>query len=212
MKKLLKKISYLQLILDLLIVFIGVTLAYVFTNYQEDKKQIQRTEQVLLLLDVGLERYQKLFKGFVSYHENYNEKFSNRLKENNIPNLEGITYPSPAYPINAITLLTDQGYEVLEPSIYLKLTLFSNAIQRLSYIEQKLVSISEESMKLVASNFKTPNDYHLEQKKWTKQYLLYLRIRKSIAKELLGKVYDLRVVLKETYPSNNKSKIKIDRF
>ena len=200
MKNVLNKISYVQLLLDLIIVFIGVSLAFVFTNYQEQQKEKKQTEQVLSLLDTGLSLYEQLFEGFVSYHKNYNVEFRNKLNNNDIPNLEGILYPSPAYPIDAISLLTNQGYQILGPAIYVKLTEFSNAIKRLSYIEQKLVGISEKSMEINIDYFKTSKSYEEELKKWGRQYLLYLEIRKNTLNELLRKSNDLRVLLKEVYP------------
>lgn len=201
MKKLLKRVNVVQLFLDLVIVFIGVSLAFLFTNYQEEKREEKQTEQILSLLYIGLERYEQLFEGHVLYHEKYNVEFSDRLNNDDIPNIEGITYSSPAYPIDAITLLTDKGYEMLGSTIYVNLTAFSNAIRRLMYVDQKLVSISEKSMEMNRSDFSVPMEYQLELKKWARKYLQYLEIRKNTLKELLNKSHNLRALLEEVYPA-----------
>ena len=195
MKKVFKRINFIQLILDLIIVFIGVSLAFLFTNYREQKKEEDETTQVLALIRIGLERYDELFEGFISYHSTYNARFSDKLKSNEIPNIEGVTFLSPAYPINAISLLSDQGYKVLDPDVYIGLTGFSNGIQRLMYIEQKLVEISEKSMQIYRDEFQTEAAYYLVQKKWAKQYLIYLIRRKKTLEELQNKNHNLRVLL-----------------
>ncbi|MDY8134539.1 hypothetical protein [Aquimarina sp. 2201CG5-10] len=199
MKKMFGKISYLQLILDLIIVFIGVSLAFLFTNYREQKKEEEETKQVIELLHIGLSKYDKLFSGIISYHERYNIEFKNKLNNQEIPDFTGVIFLSPAYPINAISLLTDQGYKVLNPKVYIALTGFANGIQRLMYVEQKLVDISEKSTAIIRSNFKTSNEYEFEQKKWAEQYLKYLEIRKRILRELQNKNHNLRELLKELY-------------
>ena len=200
MKELFKKISFIQLILDLIIVFIGVSLAFLFTNYQEKTKKEKETAQLLFLLNTGLNRYEKLFKGFISYHDDYNIHFNNQLESNEIPDIQGITFLSPAYPINAVSLLTDQGYDVLGSNIYIALISFSNAMQRLTYIEQKLVAISEKSMGLSQETFSTKTAYKQELKKWAAQYLIYLELRKSVLNELLDKSSQLKKLIDDKYP------------
>lgn len=201
MKTVVKRVDFVQLVLDLLIVFIGVSLAFLVTNFQEQRKKEKETEQILSLIDIGLNRYEKRFEGYVIYHKKYNTEFRKKLNINTIPNFETSTYPSPAYPIDAISLVTSQGYQILGPIIYVKLTEFSNAIQRLSYTEQKLVYISEKSMELTEINDKTSDQYFKVQKKWARQYLLYLEIRKRILEELLQKSSDLRTLIRVTYPA-----------
>ncbi|WP_299443695.1 hypothetical protein [uncultured Aquimarina sp.] len=202
MKEAFKKINHLQLILDLIIVFIGVSLAFLFTNYREQKMEEKEMTQVLSLMHIGLETYDELFEGFISYHTKFNTDFRNTLNNDQIPKIEGVTFLSPAYPINAISLLTDQGYEVLNPEIYVALTGFYNGIKRLMYIEQKLVNISEKSMSLIKSNFQSIKDYQFEQKKWAKQYLIYLERRKHTLQELQSKNHNLRTLLMELSISN----------
>lgn len=199
LKTLVKRVNVVQLVLDLLIVFIGVSLAFLVTSYQEQRKKEKETGQILSLIDIGLNRYEKRFEGYVMYHKKYNTEFREKLNTNTLPNFATSTYPSPAYPIDAISLVTSQGYQILGPVIYVKLTEFSNAIQRLSYTEQKLVYISEKSMELTSVNYKTSDQYHLDQKKWARQYLLYLEVRKRILEELLQKSSDLRTLIRQAY-------------
>lgn len=199
--KILKKIDSVQLVLDLIIVFIGVTMAFLFTNYQENKKSEQQTKLILSVMDVGLDRYEELFSGFVSYHEKFNKTFRERLNAGEIQNFESDTYPSPQYPLDVITyLLTNKGYESLSPELYLKLATFSNAIQRLVYVEQKLVDASEKYTHTNLDRSKLSELYRIEQLKWANNYLKYLEIRKSTCQQLQVIISELKTLLKETYP------------
>ncbi len=200
-KKILDRIDYVQLTLDLIIVFIGVTLAFVFTRYQEENKATQRTEQVVSLLVTGLDMYEDLFGGFVLYLEEFNAKFREKLDSGELPNFESETFPAPQYPIDAISLLSDQSFETLTPEVHIKLTEFSNAIRRLIYTEQKMVDASEKYTYIPKNQpFAIPELYRIEQIKWARNYLKYSEIRKRTSKELQIKSRDLRVLLEKAYP------------
>lgn len=194
-----KKINYLQLVLDLIIVFIGVSLAFLFTNYQEQKKKDKDTEQLISFLKIGLQRYDVAFNGFYSYHETYNRNFRNNLDNKIVPNINIVTFPAPAYPLDAFALLTKQGYRILNPEIYISLIAYTNAMERLEYIEQKLVNTSEKFTELNNHNI-SPEAFYFEQNKWARLYLRYLEIRKDIIKELLDKSDELKILLQEKYP------------
>lgn len=194
LKKLLKKINYIQLSLDLIIVFIGVTLAFVFTNYKEQQKEEKETQRIIGLLKVGFERYEELFVGFVQRHETYNESFRNDLNKGTIQNYQGVTYPSPQYPTDVISqLLINQRN--LNTEAYVLLISFSNGIKRLIYTEEKLVENSEKYIQLPENNKDVSPVYYIEQEKWARQYLRYLDIRKSTLQELVNIIGQLKTLI-----------------
>lgn len=193
-KKLSRKINYIQLSLDLIIVFIGVTLAFVFTNYSDQQKEEKETQRIVGLLKVGIDRYQGLFEGFIQRHDIYNEEFRERLNNGFIKNYQGITYPSPQYPTDVITqLLSDQRN--LDTNTYVLLVSFSNGIKRLIYTEEKLVETSEKYLQLPEDRSTVSPIYYIEQEKWARQYLRYLDIRKNILKELVNIIKQLKVLI-----------------
>ncbi|NAS30744.1 hypothetical protein GTQ40_07155 [Flavobacteriaceae bacterium R38] len=196
-KKISGKINYVQLVLDLIIVFIGVTLAFLFTSYQEQEKVKKQTTNLLTLFETKLDDYENLFSGFAVYLEERNQSFENRLNKNVIPNYSGVTFPSPQYPIEVIDLLNDQVYEVLDQEVYIKLSEFSNAIRRMIYTEQKLVDISEKHIQLPEHDDTLSPIYYIEQKKWAKLYLRYSKIRESTSKELVSIIGDLKKELEK---------------
>jgi len=191
MKTKLKSVNYLQLFLDLLIVFVGVTLAFVFTNYQENKKLEQDTRQMISLLKVGLVEYEQLFEGFVIYHENYNANFKEQLEEGMIPDFGDVTYPAPQYPIDVISyILTNESYELVDPEFYVKLTQFSTAFQQLMYTEEKLVQKAEKFEELSWQNV-SQEKLREGQFEIGNRYLRYLEIRKNRSLELRDKAKEL---------------------
>ncbi|AXT19627.1 hypothetical protein D7030_09825 [Flavobacteriaceae bacterium AU392] len=194
LKKVLKKINYIQLSLDLIIVFIGVTLAFVFTNYKEQQKEEKETQRVIGLLKVGIERYEGLFKGFIQRHDVYNEEFRERLNNGFVQNYQGITYPSPQYPTHVISqLLSNQRN--LNTDAYVLLISFSNGIKRLIYTEEKLVENSEKYIQLPENTGAVSPIYYIEQEKWARQYLRYLDIRKNILQELVAIISQLKTLI-----------------
>jgi len=194
-----KKINYLQLIIDLVVVFIGVTLAFIFTNYQDQKKQNNHTEKVVKLINNDLDEYEELFGGFAIYWDSITIDFQNNLEKGNIPNFENQTFPAPQYPIDAINLLTNQGFETLNPEVYVELAEYSNAIKVLMYVEQKLVDASEKYTHL-PKDLEITRLQRYEQFKWAKNYLRYAKIRVRVSSYLEEKSISLKKILKENYP------------
>lgn len=194
-----KKINYLQLVVDLIIVFIGVTLAFIFTNYQDQKKQREHTKKVVQLINNDLDKYEELFGGFAIYWDSLSIDFQNNLEKGNIPNFENQTFPAPQYPIDAINLLTNQGFETLEPKVYIELAEYSSGIQALMYVEQKLVDASEKYTHL-PKDFEITRLQRYEQFKWAKNYLRYAKIRVRISSFLEEKSGELKNILRENYP------------
>ena len=180
----LKKINFIQLFLDLVIVFIGVTLAFVFTNYQESQRLRDDTRQMVSLLEVGLIEYEQLFEGFVTYHESYNAKFREEIRKGAIPDFGDVTYPAPQYPIDVITfILTNESYELVDPEFYVQLTHFSTTLQQLMYTEEKLVRTAEKFEELRWENI-PETKLKQGQVEVAKRYLKYLEIRKNRSAEL----------------------------
>lgn len=190
-KKRIKAINFLQLFLDLLIVFIGVTLAFIFTNYQQNKLLKEDTQQMISLLEVGLVQYEQLFGGFVQYHENYNEQFRESLDSGVIPDYSDVTYPAPQYPIDVIRyILTNESYELVDPEFYVKLTQFSTALQQLMYTEEKLVQTAEKFEELSWQNG-SQEKLRESQFEIAARYLRYLEIRKNRSLELRDQAIEL---------------------
>lgn len=197
-KESLKSINFIQLLFELIIVFCGVYLAFVFSSYQESKTLAKESERVVALMMVGVERYEKLFEGFAQRHEIVNAEFRSDLEQNLIPNFSEAYYPAPQYPIDVINfVLTKESYKVFAIKVYIPLTGFSNAIQRLMYVEEKLVSISEQYEPLPVTGDPDYQRIANQQRLHAQRYLNYLETRKNISLELVQRSRELSKLLGE---------------
>ena len=70
----LKKISWQVIALELFIVFLGVYLAFVFSNYQEQQKIDKESDKLLASLKVELEYIRLRFPGMGAYQKSLNKE------------------------------------------------------------------------------------------------------------------------------------------
>ena len=145
-------INPVRLFLELVIVFVGVYLAFLFTDYKEQQRTAAEIERVATLMQVGLDRYEELFEGFAQRHAIKNEEFRQQLENNQIPVFYDTYYAAPQYPVDVINfVLTREGYEVFSLDFYVPLTSFAHSIQRVMYVEEKLVQLGEQYRRLPPS-------------------------------------------------------------
>lgn len=197
-KESLKSINLIQLLFELIIVFLGVYMAFVFSSYQESRALAKESERVVALMMVGVERYEKLFEGFAQRHEIVNAQFRSDLEQNRIPDFSESYYPAPQYPIDVINfVLTKESYEVFALKVYIPLTGFANAIQRLMYVEEKLVAISEQYEPLPVTGDSDYQRIMNQQRLHAQRYLNYLETRKNISLELVDRSRELGELLRE---------------
>ena len=191
-----RSVNPTQLILELFIVFLGVYLAFLLSGFQERSQRMDDRKKVLELLDIGIERYHELFEQFVLGHQKRNLEFRQRLEGGVIPYFGDITYPAPQYPIDSITfILTDESYDLFEVGLYIPLTGYVNAFERLMYVEEKLVHLSEQYQPLPPESHSEYQYQRSIQLQHAQRYLRYLDIRKSICEELVERSEELSQLL-----------------
>ena len=176
------------------IVFLGVYLAFLLSNYQENRKIERESARVVTLMQVGLDHYEGLFEGFALRHETENAAFRDELNNGRIPAFwDQSFFPAPQYPIDVINfVLTKESYKVFAIEVYLPLTRFSNAMQRVMYVEEKLVRLGERYEPLPDQRDPEYERIAKQQRILAEQYWRYLEIRKSISKEIVATVRALR--------------------
>ena len=74
-----KRLDFVAIAVELLIVFIGVYLAFLLAQYDEGRRMEERRDRVLGLLKEGVVYYEDLFAGFVLYHNSHNAAFREDL-------------------------------------------------------------------------------------------------------------------------------------
>ncbi len=188
-----KAINPVRLLLELVIVFLGVYLAFLFTDYKEQQKTEAEIERVAALMQVGLDHYEELFEGFAQRHAIANEEFRLQLENNEIPAFYETYYASPQYPIDVINFVfTREGYDVFSLDFYMPLTSFAQAIQRVMYVEEKLVQLGERYRSLPPAGAPAYQQVFDEQYILAQQYYRYLEMRKNISTSLASQARQLK--------------------
>ena len=187
-------LSFTSLFVEMVIVFMGVYLAFLLSNYQENRKVERESARVVALMQVGLDHYEGLFEGFAQLHETENAAFRDELNNGRIPEFWNRSYfPAPQYPIDVINfVLTKESYKVFAIDVYLPLTRFSNAMQRVMYVEEKLVTLGERYEPLPDQNDPQYERVAKQQRILAEKYWRYLEIRKAISKEIVATVRALK--------------------
>ena len=133
-----------RIAVELLIVFVGVYAAFLLDDYRQQRVSRADHERVAALLRVGVARLGEVFANIESYHADYNASFRERLEAGEVPDFGRTHYPAPQYPIDVIGyVLNRQTYGQFALEDYVPLTEFASAVQRLMYVEEKLVQLAE---------------------------------------------------------------------
>jgi len=181
-----------QVLLELAIVFVGVYLAFVFTEYQQDRERQRDADRVLALLEVGLERFEGIFERIAQYHERENPPFRAALAEGRIPDFGDQYYPAPQYPLDVIKFVTTrESFEVFPLQFYVSLTTFAATMQRLMYVEEALARASERWVALPPPEAPRFERVFAEQSQNARRYAEYLDKRGAIAAELAAQATEL---------------------
>ncbi len=194
----LRALSGPALLAELVIVFLGVYLAFLLSNFQAEKQEAADRTRVLTLIQLGVRQYGELFAGMAEYHENANATFREELASGTIPDYGETIFLAPQYPIEAIRyILTNASYDLFNIDVYVPLIEYLSRIQRLMYVEEKLVELSERYMPLPPPSDPSYAHVQREQQQYARRYLLYLDRRKILAADLANRARQLDPLLEQ---------------
>ncbi len=179
------RVPFGLLLLELLIVFVGVYLAFLLAEFQEQKQRERSFQRIVQILDVGLERYAQAFGAMAQYHDRENTAIRDALAAGQLPSFGDVYYPAPQYPMDVIDYIaTEEAFRVFDVAYYTELIAFSNGVQRLMYIEEKLVQAAERYQPLPAEDDTEYTRIHHEQRQLAERYLGYMDRRRNTVIEL----------------------------
>ena len=180
-----KGFGFMGFFVDLIVVFIGVYLAFIFAEYQQDLQKQKETKKIISLLQIGVSRLEGSFSGAVGYHEQYAENFTTSLETGEIPHYGFQTYVAPQYPIDVIKYIsTSESYELFDLDLYVLLTEYSGAVQRIMYVEKRIVELADKYQPLPAETDPQYQQMYRQQLHNAKRYLQYMNMRGEIAGRL----------------------------
>lgn len=179
--------------LELVIVFVGVYLAFVLAEYREERRLDDRRDRVIALLQDGASQFEGLFTGFAQFHEGHNAEVRAVLERGEVPDFGDQLYVAPQYPIDVIAyVLTNESFDVFDLDLYLPLTQYANGIKRLMSIEAELTDLADRYIPL------GPDDdaaLRREQRQLALRYYRYLEARRRTAADLADRSRTLAVQL-----------------
>ena len=134
---------------------------------------------------------EQLFGGFVPYHETHNAEFAAALQRGEVPDFGDTFFAAPQYPIDTINyLLTQTSYGLFSLDVYVPLTRFASGVQRMVYIEQKLVELAEQY------DPAPRDDSDRARQRWrANRYLDYLEMRKRTSASLQQQAQQIKSLL-----------------
>lgn len=187
----LKALNPVAIGVELLIVFIGVYLAFALQEARENRILEDRKESVLMLLKDGLVQFERLFGGYVLYHETENAGIRQTLEQGELPYFGGQFYAAPQYPIKTINYVTtNESFDVFDLELYLPLSSYANRIQQMMAVEAELSALGGRYLPVA------PEDPRFaEQMQHARRYYQFMEARKGIAADLAERSRELIALL-----------------
>ncbi len=181
-------INPVAIAIELAIVFLGVYLAFVFSQSQENDRLEAKRQVVIELLANQMTRYEQLFEGFALYHNGVNEDILEELRSGQVPNFGDVIYVAPQYPSDAIDyVLTNQSLDVFDLDLYVPLASFANRIQQLMNVEAELTALGNRYVPVAG-----PADpRYAEQFQLGSRYHRFMESRRTITADLAGRAGEL---------------------
>ena len=181
----LKQLNPVAIVAELLIVFVGVYLAFMLAEYRETRRLEDRKDRVIALLHEGVGRYETLFSGFVLWHDQHNAALREALQNGDLPDYSDQFYVAPQYPIDVISyVLTSESFDVFDLDLYIPLTEYASRMQRIMYVEAQITDLADRYVSVPREESPEYAWRVAQQRQQAWRYLQYMESRKRIAAEL----------------------------
>ncbi len=146
------KVKWLSL--ELLIVFIGVYLAFLFQSYSEDSKISKEKEKVLVSLKLELENFRTSFPRFGNYQKGKNKEWDSLFDAGETAQYYSWRYLEPQYNFRVIEYALNQnGTDIVDFGLYEKLSNLYGRIKQLEHAERLMTDYAGKH-KLAPSQLK----------------------------------------------------------
>lgn len=131
------------LALELLVVFIGVYLAFLFSSYTEQQKVRQERQKVLRSLKREIEEFRISFPLFADYQLERLKEWDEMYEKGEVYPYYSWRYLEPQYNIQVIEYAIElQGTEVIDFELYESILNLHMEIKRLEHAERLMTNIS----------------------------------------------------------------------
>lgn len=141
------------LFLELLVVFIGVYLAFLFQGFSENKRISKEKEKVLVGLKLELEEFRTSFESFADFQQGKVDEWDSLFKISKVAAYYDWRYIEPQYNFKIIEYaLNQEGTDIVEFELYEKLSILYGQIKRLEHTERLMTELGMK-YNLIPSEF-----------------------------------------------------------
>ncbi len=150
------------LILELLIVFVGVYLAFLFQSYSEQGKIDKEKEKVLVSLKLELEEFRTSFPRFADYQKEMVEEWDSLFAINKLGTYYTWRYLEPQYNFKVIEYAINQeGTDVIDFELYESLSKLHAEIKQLEQAERYMTQIGFDHVNIPLSMDENSQQYRI---------------------------------------------------
>lgn len=140
------------LVLELLIVFIGVYLAFLFQSYAEQGKIEKEKEKVLVSLKLELEEFRTSFPRFADYQASMIKEWDSLFANNKLGEYYSWRYLEPQYNFKVIEYaINREGTDVIDFELYESLSKLHAEIKQLEHAERYMTNIGFDHLNIPTS-------------------------------------------------------------
>ncbi len=149
--KLFSKNGMKFLLLELIIVFLGVYLAFLFQNYSENQKLKTEKEKIMIGLKEDLEYFRIFFPGFISSMNNDIEGWNQLIADDSYEDFSDWRFIQPQYDYTVVEYALDADAEVIDFEMNSSLSKLYTELEKLRQAEE-LITITAQNYKAVPPN------------------------------------------------------------
>ncbi len=129
-------------LLELLIVFVGVYLAFVLQAYSETQKNKKEQEKVLVSLKLELEAFRISFPGFADFHQNVVDEWDSLFAAKKVGSFFSWRYLEPQYNFSVLEYaINTEGSEIISFELFESLSELYLDIKRLEHAERLITEM-----------------------------------------------------------------------
>ncbi len=147
-----------KLFAELIVVFVGVYLAFVLSNYSENQKIELQKKKILISLKSELAFMMGMYPGMAQYQEKMVKNWKDSLKQNIIDDFFEYRYVQPQYNYMVLEYaINGRETGVVEFSLYKKLLHVYQAIKQVEYAEEKMTEFGAQYHPIAESHSRDYN-------------------------------------------------------
>lgn len=129
-------------LLELLIVFVGVYLAFALQAYSENQKNKKEQEKVLVSLKLELEEFRVSFPGFADFHQEVVDEWDSLFNIRQVGNFYAWRYLEPQYNFSVLEYaINTEGSDIISFELFENLSDLYQNIKRLEHAERLITEM-----------------------------------------------------------------------